>query len=444
MFIGTTLGIEIGERDLRFAVIRTVYRKMRLVHSDEIIGFVDLSPEDRSGSVLQLIRKYRVSAGRVFLTLPRDRGIVRQIELPVELQEKLRPAVALQVEALCPWPVEEIYWDFAYEKPKSGATKLIVTIVIIPRANLDPWIEFFKTVRLPLSGAALSLSSCAHGVRVLWPDTGPTVVLNCESGYTEGAVIQDGRLTSVRQTGDDSPATVNAVVEQLLSMARLEKPENARLLIYGPGSAALEDVQPVSLGLENAPANASGRFGAICSALSVSKKTGFECNLVPENLRFRTSQLRLVPTYVLLLLTVLLGGAMLLREPYQSTLYASKLDHEIQLVAPQVKEVSSQAAELDRLAKKYRALLANLQNKDYSLESLRELAGSLPATAWLTNYTYQDGSVTITGVAASASEVQKVLEATALFKDVQFTSSVSRDADGKEHFSLKASIEVPR
>ena len=135
---------------------------------------------------------------------------------------------------------------------------------------------------------------------------------------------------------------------------------------------------------------------------------------------------------------------MAVREPYQLTGYASQVDREIKSVAPQAREVSAQAAELDRLALKYRALLANFQNKDYALESLRELAVSLPPTAWLTNYSYQDGVVTVSGIAPSASEIQKTLEDSALFKDVQFTSSVSRDADGKERFSLKASIEVPR
>ena len=135
---------------------------------------------------------------------------------------------------------------------------------------------------------------------------------------------------------------------------------------------------------------------------------------------------------------------MILREPYQSTAYASQLDREIKSIAPQARQVSAQAAELDGLALKYRALLANLQQKDYTLESLRELAVTLPPTAWLTNYTYQDGTVTISGTAVSASEIQKLLEDTALFKDVQFTSSVARDPDGRERFSLKASIEVPR
>ena len=135
---------------------------------------------------------------------------------------------------------------------------------------------------------------------------------------------------------------------------------------------------------------------------------------------------------------------MLLRESYQSTVYASKLDQEIRITSPQARQVSAQAVELDRLALKYRALLANLQQKDYALESLRELSAALPPTAWLTNYVYQDGTVTISGTAASASEVQKVLEDTPLFRDVQFTSSVARDPDGREHFSLKASIEVPR
>jgi hypothetical protein len=68
----------------------------------------------------------------------------------------------------------------------------------------------------------------------------------------------------------------------------------------------------------------------------------------------------------------------------------------------------------------------------------------LPASAWLGTYSYQDGNVSLSGFADSAAEVQKVLEDSPVFKDVQFTSSLTRDQSGKDRFNLRASIEVSR
>src|SRR5438132_6076562 len=106
MLFATSLGIEISGKNLRIAVLRSVMGKMRFMQSLEIPRFVDLSPDEQKTSMTNLVHRNKLRSGRVFLTLPRDCGIVRQIEFPVEVGDKLRSAVTLQLETLCPWPVE--------------------------------------------------------------------------------------------------------------------------------------------------------------------------------------------------------------------------------------------------------------------------------------------------------------------------------------------------
>lgn len=438
------LGVEITGKDLRIAVVRSALGKLRLAQSFEIAGFLDLAPEEQTAAVVRLVKTHKLPSSRVYLSLPRDRGIVRQIEFPVEVREKLRSVVALQLETLCPWAVEEVYWDFAEEAQKKGAKMIRATVVIIPRAALDPWIEFFKSAKLPLSGASLSSVSCAHGVRALWSDEVPTVVLDCEAGYVEASLLQGNRLTSLTENAEEPAIAAKSAVERLVSVGRIVSPESARVIVYGSASGSLEAVEPLPLPMENAKPESSNRFGAIASALSGLKKTAFDSNLVPRELRYRQNQLKLLPTYVLIALAVLLGAALAAREPYQTMVYASRLDSEIQVIAPGVRAVSSQEAELNALSEKYRALAAHLQSRDVNLEALKELSRSLPAAAWLAGYSYQDGAITLSGFAVSASEVQKALEDSALFKDVQFTTSVTRDPSGKDRFTLKASVEVPQ
>jgi type IV pilus assembly PilN-like protein len=48
----------------------------------------------------------------------------------------------------------------------------------------------------------------------------------------------------------------------------------------------------------------------------------------------------------------------------------------------------------------------------------------------------------IAGFSESAAAIQKLLEDSPLFRDVQFTTSIVRDAVGKDRFNLRASIEV--
>jgi len=444
MFSKTSVGIELTGRDLRLAVIGGSGRKFRLVRTLDLPGFLDLSREDQKTAVATLIKNHKLPANRVFLTIHRDKGTIRQLEFPVEVADKLQSAIALQVEALSPWSAEEIYWDYSQSPVSRNAKTVRATVAIIPRDALDPWIELFMDAGLPLAGACLSSLAHAHGVSMLWPESSPIVALNCEQGFVEGCLVQEGQLSSLTQSGADVTAAARGTVERLMAIGRLPSLGNVRLLVFGPASSAMESHERVALPMDNTAPDTSDRFGSIAAAMLAFRKSGFESNLVPKTLRYRRNHLQWAPTYVLLAFALLLGLGFLVRQPYQLTAYASRIDDEIQRVAPVANEVVAQQAELNQLSEKYRVLAGHFKARDYTLEALRELTRALPASAWISSYAYQDGTVTLSGFADTASEIQKVIEDNPLFKDVQFTSAVTRDAKGKDRFTLKATVEVPQ
>jgi Tfp pilus assembly protein PilN len=152
----------------------------------------------------------------------------------------------------------------------------------------------------------------------------------------------------------------------------------------------------------------------------------------------------LVPTYTLIALVLLLGILGWLREPYQQSLYAAQLDRESKRIAVEVRPVADQEAQLNRISDRLKSLNTLLAGRDQNLEALRELSRVLPPGTFLTSYVYQDKVVTITGVSDGAATVQKALEDSSTFHDAQFLSSITRDASGKDHFSIRASVEVKR
>ena len=437
----SSVGVEIAGRDLRLAVLRSSIGKLRLLATHRIAGFLDLDEEAKKKAIRTLVRNSRIPGLRVYLTLPREHGIVRQVDLPSEMAQKLAEVVRLQVETLSPWPLQEIYWDFGQEPQKKSRKLITITIAIVPRTILDPWIAFFKSVGFPLTGATLSSLAFGHGTNVLWKDDIPTIVLHQEQSYTEGIVVNGNRIAALT-----APATEDTlpkpVIDRLLPVAKLASAEGSRLLVCGEKPDASILVDNPRLPIESAKQEFTRDFGAIATALLPLKESTFKSNLVPLGLRYRESQLRLIPTYVLGILAVCIGVALLVRAPYQNTVYASRLDAEIKKVAPQVKEVASQEAELNQLSGKSRALTTHLQNHDYNLEALRELARVLPPSAFLASYAYQDGTITISGFANSASEIQNLLETSSMFKGVELTNSVTRDATGKDRFTMKMIVGV--
>ena|SRR2546425_1106148 len=443
IFARNSVGLEIGEKDLTLAVARSSFGKLQLAAVHRIAGFMALAEEARKKTLQALVTKNRIPTSRVYLALPREQGVVRQIDLPVDLGKKLSDVARIQVETLSPWPVAEIYWDFAAETAKKGQKLITITIVIIPRIHLDSWIVFFKSVGMPLSGATLSSLAHGHGIHTLWQESRPAIVLHREQSYTEGVFVNRSRLAALTSPSSETEIAPRLLIDRLLSTAKLSSAEGTRVIWCGDLDAAGLEDNP-TLPIENAKPDATRDFGPIATALLPLRNSAFKSNLVPLELRYRESQLRLVPAFLLAFLSICMGAVLLAREPYQNTLYASRLDAEIRKIAPQARQAADQEKELNQLAQRYRGLTAQLQNHDYVLETVGELARILPASAFLVSYGYQDGTITISGFAPSASEVQNLLESSPVFKGVEFTSGVTRDSSGKDRFTLKMVLEGPK
>ena len=437
----TSAGFEVAGDDLRVTVVRSAFNKRRLISSFVVEGFVGMGTDERRAELEKVAQRHQLRNARAFLSLPESTGMVRYLELPVEVRESLRSAVEFQVESLSPWPTEEIYWGMSSKDRGKPGKPLRVTIAIITCKGLDPWIDLFSSASLPLTGATLSTLACAHAATELWPDDRPMVLLGLESEYAEGCLVHDGRMTSLRvDEAGSSTQRAAAMIARLASLARVENLENARTVAHGSNLENLDGDNP-PLPVEGGVGRQRGLFGALAAALSGIGESPFAVNIIPSEQRHRSNQAQLVPTFILVLLLVLVGTALGLRAPYQWSVYASELETAIRAVAPTVRDLTDQETELNALSEKYRALSVHLAEGDPTLEVLRELVRVLPPDTWLSAVSLQEGAATITGFSGSASEIQRLVEESPLFEDAEFASSVTRDETGRDRFTLRLGVE---
>ena len=436
----TIAGFEVAGEDLRVTVVRAAFNKRRLISSFVVEGFVGMGTDERRAELEKVAQRHPLRSARAFLSLPESSGLVRYLVLPVEVRERLRSTVEFQVESLSPWPKEEIYWDMSLKDRGKPGKPLRVTIAIIARQGLDPWIDLFESASLPLTGATLSTLACAHAATELWSDDRPMILLGLESEYAEGCLVHDGRMTSLRvdETGSSSQRATS-MIARLSSLARVVNLEKARTVAHGSNLENLDGDNP-PLPLEGAVGGRRGLFGALAAALSGVGESPFAVNIIPSERRYRSNQSQLVPTFVLVLLLVLVGTALGLRAPYQWSVYASELGTAIQAVAPTLRDLTDQETELNALSEKYRALSVHLAGGDSTLEVLQELVRVLPPDTWLSAVSLQEGNATITGFSGSASEIQRVIEESPLFEDAEFASSVTRDETGRDRFTLRFAV----
>jgi general secretion pathway protein L len=386
--IETTLGIHVDEADLRIAVVQARFGTFRCLKSDKIEGFSQLPDEAKKSAVAALIKKMGLRRARAFLTVPRDMGVSRQVELPVEVGDRVESAVALQLESLSPWSSDEVFWGFSADRSGKNERSIKVAVAIVPRAVLQPISEAFRLAGVPLAGAGLSVMAEAH------------------------AFILCRKMTL----------------------------DEARLFVFTRPVGPVIDQELASLPVQNSASADIQERRAIAAAMLGFGRSAFGVNLVPAPERYRLNHLRWVPTYALAALLVMLGIAAIFRAPYQWYVYASSLDSELEALKPAVAAVWAEEEKLTQATAAYNTLKARVDSRDSNLEALVELSRVLPPDCWISSYNAQGRTVTMSGFAQSASVVQKVLEESSIFEGVQFSSPVTRDQSGRDRFSLKASI----
>jgi general secretion pathway protein L len=72
---------------------------------------------------------------------------------------------------------------------------------------------------------------------------------------------------------------------------------------------------------------------------------------------------------------------------------------------------------------------------------LREMTRLIPDDTYLTDYTFRDGRIEISGLSPSASRLIPLLEASALFRNVHFSSAIVSQGKEQERFKIRLNLE---
>jgi Tfp pilus assembly protein PilN len=268
----------------------------------------------------------------------------------------------------------------------------------------------------------------------------PAIALNCDRDAVDGVLVSGGRFAHRMVRGDSPDSMVQAVVQTLSSAMRVPADKLALVCEGADAGSVFPDLVPVAFPPpRDFDAVAIPGFGAIAAALA-----GFysrtSANVLPAALQYRTSQLRLIPTYVLSVLLFLVCGALLLRDTYQTYVFSKEVDAAITAITPAVRELGRQETELNGLLEKERVLFSDIGKPDPMADVMTELTRVMPRDSWLAGYTLQGNALTLTGYSERATDVQKLLEDSSLFRDVQFSSPITKE-DGKDRFVIRTVLE---
>jgi len=117
------------------------------------------------------------------------------------------------------------------------------------------------------------------------------------------------------------------------------------------------------------------------------------------------------------------------------------VDREIRDLKLRMTEVEAVNRDVQERRSRFDYLKTTVLGRARQADILRELTGLLPDSAYLSELTYRDRTVEITGLAPSASQLLPVLEASPLFVGVEFSAPIVAQGAGLERFRIRLRME---
>src|SRR4030043_1657822 len=192
--LDTSFGIDFRQDHLILTLLKKSFRKIRLVD----FGIYSIQPERQKeereaqmvGLIYSFISKHRLSREHVFISIPREKVIVRFIQLPIAAKENLRKVIEYEVPKYTPFEKEEVIFDFQILKQEKDRLHLFT--VFVKRGELDYYLSFLKrigiqphSVQIP-STSALNLFLYHQGSQ----ENETSVLFDVADSFFEMNVIQ--------------------------------------------------------------------------------------------------------------------------------------------------------------------------------------------------------------------------------------------------------------
>src|SRR5262245_11279446 len=418
----------------------------------ERVEAFSIDAENPAVMLREELSKRQLSPRTVALGLARSSVFVKPIDLP-GVGSDLREMVRLNLDGYLPFAAEDAPFDFLTLPAQPDAARREEPLVHVLVAAAEPRVadaalRIAEEARL----RPVSLTVAAHDLlglvrpqreqKIVWVHragtstdilclVGPTLAFSRTVTGAEDHTLPDEirRSTSVlRWRGSDAVWVSGDVDPQALG--GLEMP------IGEPHWTQRVRERLVALPSEDLGVNQL----ALAVAMGGTRRAR-PLDLLPKRLQPRRLTRAQTITAGIAAATALIGLGALFVPGFREQRYLGRINAEIIRVDPQVKAVERVARELERKRKLVTTVSGIEAAAMRPLPVLRELTDLLPADAWLTNASFDQKGVELTGQAAAASALIPILANSPLLEQVTFVSPVTRGRE-KKQFRIRAAWEV--
>jgi hypothetical protein len=417
---GSGVGIEIGATDLTVVVARVRPNGVRVPGRLVIEDYATRPAAEWGAEYARFLKS--VGADRVSATvlLPRREVIVRQVALPGVAKKDIENALGFQLDTLHPYGEDEIVWAWS---PLAFGNALVG---IVRRQTVERYATIFTEAGIAVSCFTFGAAAVHAAVRTnVSAAPRPDGFVALGHGASGGIEVYGESVAKPVYSAEFELAPERAAA---LALSELRLP---------PDTAAntIEEilprplVNPVENDLSrNARPYATALAGA-CPRLAPA------ANVLPRQYRRYTSRAVFVPSIVLGVLAVLVGGSMAVYGNWSQRQYLQQVKAEIDRLEPMRKRADT----LERQAKQARARAEVLdmfrQQTRKDMEALNELTHLLEPPTWTNNIVMSRGDVRIGGEAPQTSALIQILDRSPYFERTE--TLMSGRASNGEMFQIR-------
>jgi Tfp pilus assembly PilM family ATPase len=486
VFLEKSLGLDIREDSISLTLIG---RKLRLaeVLAGEFIDLKLLTGKDEKAEkhFLDQVNRFLVEQNTwpesVIVSLPRSLVMFKTFELPAPDMKAVQAMVEFELERHFPSGLDDLYYTYQLNQ-KSGNIFHIASAAI-KKETANYYLELIK--KLNLKPTVLDISTFANSNLALQQepkDSAVTALIDISPSALEIVLVKKGVLEFSRnrtwentdikdaysgkgkspdrldRLSESTTKIIISELEQALSSCRnIEENESIEhIFISGGGTLApriikqLEKETQVSTQFISIPDSVSPALPesfsthhmmtALSLAIRDSRKTNFDTNLLPQNLRPKRRTANPKTSLALAAVLILfLAGWIGNQIHYNNKTLAS--------LNGQLGEIKGEVSNLEKIDLEYISIqqyveILNAINKQHppKLPLLGRLSQSLPKDTWLTNIKFHKGEMEIKGFSPSASKLVPLIEKSTSFKKTGFVGTIIRESTG-EKFTIRAKLE---
>jgi len=423
---GSGVGIQINGNNLEVTLARVRPAGIDVSGSLTISDFASRPAAEWGAEYSRFVRGHGASHLAATVLLPRHEVIVRTIALPGVAAHDLGSAISLQLDSLHPYGDAEVV--YGWSRLANGG----VLIGILPRSTLERHIALFNEAGVPVGCFTFSAAAIHAAHRIPVGNAEPRIEFVATAAGENGTseVYGESAAKPVFSAEFDLPPERAALVA--ISELRLEP---------GTSPVSLDRILPPPR--NNPVTNDLGR-----RALPYATALAGACpwltpaaNLLPAEHRRSSSRAMYVPTAVLGLVLLMLGGALVAHSAIEDRRYLRKLAGEIARLEPQARRASMLDREIARAQGRMRLLEGVRKYTKADLDALNELTALLKPPTWTSTIDLTRDAVTISGETDQAAPLLKVIDSSRYFQNSAFVGSLAK-AGGNEQFQIRAAREA--